>query len=80
MRRNAPFHVVLGACRVGGRLGACRPIPTQDPAHWQGRTDEARLQAPQANDPEIKTALLDIALACERLAQIVAKSQHERVD
>jgi hypothetical protein len=53
-----------------------RPIPTHDAAHWRGRADEARLEASQTTDPEIKTALLEIALAYERLAQIVVKSQH----
>jgi hypothetical protein len=48
---------------------------THDPAHWQGRADEARLSAAQATDPEVKRALLGIALAYERLAQIVAKPQ-----
>jgi hypothetical protein len=53
-----------------------QPIPTHDLAHWQGRADEARLKASQATDPEVKTVLLEIALAYERLAQIVAKPQH----
>jgi hypothetical protein len=53
-----------------------RPIPTHDPAHWQSRADEARLEASQATDRETKTVLLEIALAYERLAQIVAKPQH----
>jgi hypothetical protein len=52
-----------------------QPIPTHDLVYWQGRADEARLEASQATDPEVKTVLLEIALACERLAQIVAKPQ-----
>jgi hypothetical protein len=48
---------------------------THDPGYWQGRADEARLEASQATDPEVKTVLLEIALACERLVQIVAKPQ-----
>jgi hypothetical protein len=52
-----------------------RPMRTHDPAHWQGRADEARLEASQTTDPEVKTVLLEIALAYERLAQILAKPQ-----
>ena len=37
--------------------------------------EEARLEASQATDPEVKAVLLEIARACERLAQIVAKPQ-----
>jgi len=37
--------------------------------------EEARLEASQATDPEVKAVLLQIARACERLAQIVAKPQ-----
>ena len=55
-----------------------RAIPTHDPVRRQRRADGARLEASQATDPEIKTVLLEIALACERLTQIVAKAQHER--
>jgi len=49
--------------------------PIHDPAHWQGRADEARLTAARATDPEVKTALMEIALAYERLARIVATPQ-----
>lgn len=52
-----------------------RPVAIHDPAHWQGRADEARLKATQATDPEVKSVLLEIALAYERLVQIVAKPQ-----
>ena len=55
-----------------------RAIPTHDPVRRQRRADGARLEASQATDPEIKTVLLEIALAYERLTQIVAKAQHER--
>jgi hypothetical protein len=51
-----------------------RPIPTHDPTHWRARADEARLSAAQTTDPEIKTLLLEIALAYERLAEIIANS------
>jgi hypothetical protein len=49
-----------------------RPIPTHAPTHWRARADEARLEASQTTDPEVKTVLLEIALAYERLAQIAA--------
>jgi hypothetical protein len=52
-----------------------RPTPTHDAAHWQRRADEARLEASQTTDPEVKTVLLEVALAYERLAQIAPKLQ-----
>jgi hypothetical protein len=44
-----------------------RPVANHDPAHWQGRSDEARLEASQATDREVKTALLEIALGYEAI-------------
>jgi hypothetical protein len=51
-----------------------QPVANHDSAHWQARAVEARLKASQGTDPEVKALLLEIALAYERLAQIVAKS------
>jgi hypothetical protein len=55
-----------------------RSLANHDSAHWQARGDEARLKASQSADPELKTVLLEVALAYERLAQIVAKPHHSR--
>jgi hypothetical protein len=42
-----------------------------DPAHWRQRAQEARREAEQIDDPSIKSALLEIAAAYERLAAII---------
>jgi len=46
--------------------------PKGDPAHWRGRAEDARRNAAESNDPEVKSVLEEIARAYERLAEITA--------
>ena len=47
--------------------------PTHDAPHWRGRAEEARRSAAEATDPEVRAALMEIARAYDRLAEITAK-------
>jgi hypothetical protein len=52
----------------GKGLAKCLSI-FDDPAHWRGRSQEARIIADQMKDPEAKRTMRDIATSYELLAE-----------
>ena len=53
--------------------------PTEEPAHWRQRADEARRTAEQSDDAVVAKTMVDIAAAYERLVAIIeARRASER--
>jgi hypothetical protein len=46
------------------------PVRINDPAYWRQRADEARRMADELTDPLARQAIMEVAAAYERLAQI----------
>ena len=46
-----------------------------DTEHWRNRAKEARAQAEQMSDPEVRRELLEIAATYERLAELTEDEQ-----
>jgi hypothetical protein len=44
-------------------------VPINDPKHWRGRAEEARVHAEEISDPEARKTMLQIAEDYEKLAK-----------